>query len=94
MTDFDGYPAMVELQNIKGGFDGYEGPIMLPAEKIQSFQKVLLTMLVGENFWGPQYTHVEALEVKLVHGEHVYAANSAVNRILLAINQLDDEENA
>ena len=80
---------MLELKNLTDGFEGYDGPILVPADKVASYEKVHLTIFLGENFVGPMYTHRRALEVNLTHGASVYAADCAVNRILLDINKLD-----
>ena len=81
---------MLELKNVPGGFEGYDGPVLLPAEKIASYERVRQTVFLGENNIGPFFTHFDALEVMLTHGETVFAADCAVNRILLDMSKLED----
>ncbi len=81
---------MLELENTPGGVDGYTGPVMVPADKIASYECIHRTVFLGENFLGPFFTHHDAVEITLTHGAKVYAADVPTNRILLDINLLED----
>ena len=63
--------------------------VKLPADDVLSYSKVQRLVFLGENFVGPFYSHMDALEVNLRGGEQAYVADVAANRILLDINKLD-----
>jgi hypothetical protein len=77
---------MLELENF---WHADTGPVVVPADKIASFERIHRTIFLGENFVGPFYTNQNALEITLTHGAKVYAADVPENRILLTINKQD-----
>ena len=78
--------TMLELQNF---WNEETGPVMIPADKVASYEKVHRPVFLGENFLGPFYADHAALEITLTHGAKVYAPDIPENRIILDINRLD-----